>query len=80
MKFSIYLIVLILFVTEGCQAQANSTILLLNNIEISFMNRGSRTDFYIRSPLGSNVNPNRAWLGVGFNSAARMVVFTNLKL
>jgi hypothetical protein len=52
---------------------AYNQIILATNVEIIYKNLGNRTVFTVKSPLGSGVDVNNAWLGVGFNTAKTMV-------
>lgn len=67
--FNNYILICLVIVVGKCSAQR----VTLLNIEIRYSNRGNQTDFEITSPLGTNVNPSFAWIGVGLNFISRMV-------
>ena len=50
----------------------------LSNIQISFFNNGTHTDFRLVSPLDGNVA--NSWMAVGLNIAGQMVRFMLLKV
>ena len=52
--------------------------LSLSNIQISFYNNGTHTDFRLVSPLDGNVA--NSWMAVGLNNAGQMVRFMLLKV
>lgn len=66
----IYFLLGLVLIFKSCQTQ---TLTLLNNVEITYTNNGRQTEFVVRSALGNNVNPNNAWLGIGFSSRNVMV-------
>ena len=45
----------------------------LLNVNITWTNRGTTTDFVVTSPLGNGVSLTNAWLGVGLNPNDAMV-------
>lgn len=53
-----------------------SPLTLLNNVNITFSNNGTHTQFIVISPLGQGLQLSNSWLGVGLNSAQHMVSHT----
>ena len=47
----------------------------LSDIHVSWINRGSKTDFTVTVPLSGRVRADNVWLGVGLNTAPRMVIY-----
>ena len=53
--------------------------IIINNVQISFENRGTKTDFTIKTNFqlknnsAGSINLNNVWIGIGFNSAPVMV-------
>ena len=45
----------------------------LLNVAITSTNRGTQTDFVVRTNFGGSMNLNNVWLGIGFNSGRSMV-------
>ena len=55
-------------------ALINSSLgLTLRTGEVTWVNRGQKTDFQISSALGNGVTAEAAWMGVGFNKVKGMV-------
>ena len=67
------LILTVLFGFISTQSQLN----LLNNVNITFTNNGTHTQFVVISSLGQSVQISNSWLGVGLNSVGLMVSQTN---
>lgn len=63
------LILTVLFGFISTQSQLN----LLNNVNITYTNNGTHTQFVVISPLGQGVQISNSWLGVGLNSVGLMV-------
>ena len=63
-----------LIVLIGFWSLAKTESILINNIEIEWTNRGTQTDFVIRTAIDKSIaSITSAWLGFGFNSAQNMV-------
>ena len=45
----------------------------LSDIHVSWVNRGSKTDFTVTAPLSGRIKSDNVWLGVGLNTVPRMV-------
>lgn len=51
---------------------AQSPLTLLTNVQISFANNGTHTQFTVSSPLGNRVQLANSWLAIGLNSNSKM--------
>lgn len=47
---------------------ALSSCLNVANIEVNWTNRGDRTEFVLKSPLGNAVTTKNFWFGIGFGN------------
>ena len=69
MTLALQILAVLLALVSGSQA------LTLGTAEISWVNRGQKTEFQISSPLGNGVTGEAAWMGLGFNKEGAMVSF-----
>ena len=64
---------LFLLITLSQQCIGQTTITLLNTLQITYINRGAYTDFTVSSALGLNdVQTSNCWIGIGFNTQQKM--------
>lgn len=71
-----YCIVLIFSKALGSYSQTNSQTIGIKNVEVSWLNKGTQTEFFVTSSLNNIPDPissSYAWIGVGINNNPAMV-------
>lgn len=74
-KTFIFELLCIIFVLK--RALGQTIFSFSNDVTLRFYNRGTHTEIVITSPLGNGVNPNSAWIGIGFGPRRSMVFLMN---
>ena len=74
MIIKVYLI-LTLNVLIFTPIQSSLQTVTVKNVQISWANRGSQTEFSVMSSLDGKISLTNAWIGIGINTNTRMVFF-----
>jgi hypothetical protein len=74
--FPFALSILLLICVNSCSSQTTMTV--LGNVQITYANRGTFTDFLVTCPLSQGMSLTNAWVGVGFNLNQKMVRYLTL--
>lgn len=71
--YSLTALISIIFLIQ--RIQALTRLVLLDNVEITFQNKGKQTDFSIVTPFGNGITAANVWIGIGFNDYPNMMVY-----
>lgn len=73
----------ILIIISALLVLVNADTIKVENVEIKTFNQGDKTHFTIVSSLAPGIDPNNAWIGLGFNSkmvniSKRLIITVNV--
>jgi len=57
-----------------CNCNQAQTITIFNDVKITYLYKPKETDFLVTTRLNGRVSTENAWLGIGLNSNAAMVI------
>ncbi len=67
------LIIYLIFLGYNLNESNAQQVITINNVQIAYINTGSKTDFFLSSSLAKGIKPDNSWLAIGFNSDNKMV-------